>query len=129
MKRLRDMSRDERRRLLLRYRLRALLYPSVWAALITCGAVAGLGTVVVPFLSRDIHTVELVSLVRWLTVGLGGVLGGLVLATRWRTVTGKLLRHDLPDVCIKCGYDVGGLDSKRCPECGTAIPADGAEDK
>jgi hypothetical protein len=28
----------------------------------------------------------------------------------------------VPGLCHRCGYDISGLDSSRCPECGAKIP-------
>ncbi len=34
---------------------------------------------------------------------------------RWRRIRGR---------CVRCGYNLIGLPDPRCPECGTALPAD-----
>lgn len=31
--------------------------------------------------------------------------------------------------CLQCGYDLRGIDSGRCPECGAAIPLDSTREK
>ncbi len=33
----------------------------------------------------------------------------------------EVLVHWKPAACPKCGYDIEGLESDRCPECGTAL--------
>ncbi len=34
-------------------------------------------------------------------------------------------RRRLTDRCDECGYDLQGIDSTQCPECGAAIPLSG----
>ena len=56
----------------------------------------------------------------------GGVTGGSgVAAIRWfwrhqtrRFLRQQLLEHGIP-ICVKCGYDLTGNTSGKCPECFT----------
>jgi hypothetical protein len=51
-----------------------------------------------------------------------------LLAVVWETVAGRkhmrgslrvqLIKQGVP-ICLKCGYDLRGLDTARCPECGS----------
>lgn len=60
------------------------------------------------------------SLVALIALGAGYV--GFVM---WRRPIRKVLRQDLlalgVPICLECGYDVRGLTSSRCPECGSKI--------
>ncbi len=58
-------------------------------------------------------TVHLIMLVIWLT---GGVAFGLLM--RWILVRKQRFQ---PGHCRTCGYDLTGLDSDRCPECGYLV--------
>jgi hypothetical protein len=53
---------------------------------------------------------------------------GLYLFLSGRWVIGRLTRGLAwpgGGTCPKCGYDITGLESSRCPECGTKLPAKG----
>ncbi len=54
----------------------------------------------------------------WLVCGL---LGCLVVPLWWRD-----RRRIPPGHCPRCGYDLTGNVSGRCPECGAAVPAGAA---
>ncbi len=50
---------------------------------------------------------------------------GLYLFLSGRWVIGRLTRGLAwpgGGTCHKCGYDITGVDSSRCPECGTKLP-------
>jgi hypothetical protein len=49
-----------------------------------------------------------------LALGLYMLFGGKRLA--------RLILPGVPGLCHRCGYDISGLDSSRCPECGAKIP-------
>lgn len=65
-----------------------------------------------------------------LTSGLaGGLFGGAFLFILRRTMRGELraaLRARGFKPCMHCGYDLRGLATGRCPECGTADGSDSA---
>jgi hypothetical protein len=55
---------------------------------------------------------------------------GLYLFLSGRWVIGRLTRGLAwpgGGTCHKCGYDLTGVDSSRCPECGTKLPAKSPE--
>ncbi len=70
---------------------------------------------------------------RWVAVppGMyGGILGGITggsgtvaMAWFWRRRVRRFLRERLlalgVPICLKCGYDLRGQTTPRCPECGT----------
>jgi len=51
----------------------------------------------------------------------GASLAALVLVG-WRRLAWLRRRYLLRGVCTECGYNLFGLASSRCPECGTPIP-------
>jgi len=44
----------------------------------------------------------------------------ILLAIRWRFCYQPEIACSIAGYCMKCGYDMTGNRSKRCPECGTA---------
>ncbi len=44
----------------------------------------------------------------------------ILLFIRWRFCYQPELESTIAGYCMKCGYDMTGNRSKRCPECGTA---------
>src|SRR5262245_61134316 len=46
---------------------------------------------------------------------------GLYLLLEGRWVIGRIVRG-LEGTCPRCGYDITGNQSGRCPECGTKLP-------
>lgn len=57
--------------------------------------------------------------VQWLLLGVACVLLGLVLLDRGF----RRSRRGTAPHCRKCGYNLTGLPSNRCPECGTVVTA------
>jgi predicted Zn-ribbon and HTH transcriptional regulator len=35
-----------------------------------------------------------------------------------------VVRWSRRELCVRCGYDLRGLESSRCPECGNRLPQD-----
>ena len=54
-----------------------------------------------------------------IVVGVYAFLGALIGA-----LIGTRGRKPKPGYCLKCGYDLTGNESGKCPECGEAIDAD-----
>lgn len=60
---------------------------------------------------------------------LQNLFGGLLIsiafigAAAWFVLTGRAPQLETPDGihCVRCGYDMRGLNSDRCPECGWRI--------
>lgn len=113
-----DDCRRELRRELIRTTLRPRLILAFLGISCALGLIAGLA-------GRLLGA----GYVCWIQRGSGALMGGLtagVLSRRWlRARTDVLRRH--PELCQRCGYNLTGNSSGKCPECGAEIPVTRAD--
>ncbi len=116
-------SPEEARAVLRSWQKHLMKQPRFWLAL--CGYVIGVACTIGVLMEAMRRWVQLPAALYGGIIG--GVIGGsamLAVNWLWRSKCRRFLRHELiargVAICLKCGYDLRGQTTPRCPECGTA---------